>query len=421
MPTMDVTPSKHIYDALIQDIDTNRAISDLIDNAIDNWKMEGRTGPLKVDILIDDNKIIVKDYSGGIGKGELPLLLMPGGTRGGGAGIRGIWGVGSKRALFSLGRKFVVSTRKQGESGLNLRLDDSWFEQDVGENKWQVNYDEDDSLEEGITNIEVSDLKVLTDPHTVSSIRKYIAATYRDEIKDMSLVIMFNEEQISVYPEIPWAKSQYAPPSRYITDLSVDNTGRKLHFEMTAGVMTKPGADYAYGIDFIGNRRVILLNNLDSRMGFDKERLGSHHPTINRFKAVVRVSGSSEDIPWNSAKSDMNTNHLMYVPIVDLVVQVSRQYVSFLRKNYEVTLSLFKERAEETDIQDIPIQYGKEFSKIVKDYEEEKKLVTISFKVPEEEYKELIERFGLGDSTRKQVGLFLFEKVIKEIRGSVDD
>ena len=42
MPTMDVTPSKHIYDALIQDIDTNRAISDLIDNAIDNWKIEGK-------------------------------------------------------------------------------------------------------------------------------------------------------------------------------------------------------------------------------------------------------------------------------------------------------------------------------------------------------------------------------------------
>ena len=421
MPIIDVTPSKHIYDALIQDIDTNRAISDLVDNSIDNWKIEGRTGTLKVEISINENSIQIKDYSGGIDRDTLPFILMPGGTRGvRGTGIKGIWGVGSKRALFSLGKRFVVSTRREGSEGFILEVNESWFQKDVGEDRWKIEYEEDSSLEEGVTTVTVFDLKVLINPYIISETKKYLAATYRDEIKDESLLIIFNEERISLYPDVLWAKSQYAPPSRYITDIPVSVDHRQLHFEMTAGVMVHPGEDYAYGIDFIGNRRVILQNNLDARMGFEKEKLGYPHPTINRFKAIVRVDGDSRDIPWNSAKSDVNVNHPMYVPIVDLVVQISRQYVSFLRKNYEVTLTLFKNRAEERDIMSVPLAYGREFKKVVSEYTEEEKLYVIRFTVPTDEYKELVEYFGLGDSTQKKVGLFLFERALKEARGIVE-
>lgn len=422
MPIINVTPSKHIYDALIQDIDTNRAISDLVDNAIDNWKIEGRTGTLKVEISINENSIQIKDYSGGIDRDTLPFILMPGGTRSvRGIGIKGIWGVGSKRALFSLGKRFVVSTRRKGSIGFILEVDENWFQKDVGEDKWEIEYKEDSSLEEGVTTVTVFDLKVLINPYIVSETKKYLAGTYRDEIKDESLLLIFNTERISLYPDVPWAKSWYAPPSRYITDIPISDDHRQLHFEMTAGVMVYPGEDYAYGIDFIGNRRVILQNNLDARMGFEKEKLGYPHPTINRFKAIVRVDGDSQDIPWNSAKSDVNVNHPMYVPIVDLVVQISRQYVSFLRKNYEVTLTLFKDKAEERDIVSVPLAYGREFETVINEYTEEKQFRTISFKVPEDEYKELVEYFGLGDSTQKEVGLFLFERALKETRGIVED
>jgi hypothetical protein len=419
MPKMDVTPSKHIFEALIQDIDANRAISDLLDNAIDNWKIQKQSGELRIDISINQEQIEIKDYSGGIDLESLPLLLMPGGTRGGGSGIRGIWGVGSKRAIFSLGKNTTIKTRRHGGAGLVLRVDEEWFSKDQGEDRWEIEYEQDSSIEEGVTTITITGIKVLIDPYTVASIKKYITKTYRDELMDRTLEIFFNGEKVNIMPDIPWAKSEFTPPSRYITDIPVLGNGRKLHFEISAGVMIQPGEDYSYGIDFIGNKRVILQNNLDGRMGFDKDRLGFPHPTINRFKAVVRVSGDSRDIPWNSAKSDVNTNHAMYVGIVDLVVQVSRQYVSFLRKNYEVTSRLFKERAEESDIKDVPFEYGKQFQKVVKDYQEERKEKRISFTVPEEEYNELVEYFRLERSTGKQVGLFIFERTLKEIRGLV--
>jgi hypothetical protein len=422
MPKLNVTPSKHIYDALIQDIDVNQAISDLIDNAIDNWKIEGHGGKLLIYIEMNHNVIKIKDVSGGLDENTLPFILMPGGRREvSREGIKGIWGVGSKRALFSLGKKITISTRKQGGKGLVLKVDENWFRADEGDDKWTIGYEEDNSLEEGITIIEITELKVPLYPQYISSLRKHIARTYHDDIKDGTVEISFNGEAITIYPEIPWAKSEYAPPARYVTDIPVSGNGRVLNFEMTTGVMLKPGEAYSYGIDFIGNKRVILQNNLDARMGFDADNLGFPHPTINRFKAIVRVNGDSRDIPWNSAKSDINTNHPMYVPIVDLVVQVSRQYTSFLRKNYEVTSKLFRNLAEQSDIEDVSFEYGKEFRRVVKDFEEEEKLITIRFAVPQEEYTELVQGFGLGKSTKTQVGLFIFDKALKELRGIVED
>ena len=421
MPTFDVTPSKHIYNALVQDIDANQAISDLIDNAIDNAKVQKKT-TLEISITVTENKIEVKDNSGGLDLSTIPLLLMPGGTnRSGGAGIKGIWGVGSKRAMFSLGEKISIKTRKSGQIGLILELDESWFQEDESTDKWKVDYEEDSSLEEGITTITLTDLKVILNDYSISTLRKYIAKTNKDEIEDESLTILFNSEKVKFTLEEPWSKSEYTPPSRYTTDIPVIKSDRKLHFKMTLGIMTRPGEDYSYGIDFIGNKRVILRNNLDWRMGFKKERLGFPHPTINRFKAIVRVSGDSRDIPWDSAKSDINENHPMYRSITDLVFQISRQYVSFLRKNYEATSKLFKETAKETDIKDINFEYGKEFKKAVKDYKEPIEEEGISFKVPAEEFGELVKYFGLQGKTKKDIGLFIFNRVWKEVKGDVED
>jgi len=422
MPKIDITPSKRIYDALIQDISDDKAICDLIDNSIDNWKILKKTGLLEVNISISESKIEIKDNAGGIDLETLPLLLMPGGTnRTGGEGIKGIWGVGAKRALFFLGEKITILTRKKNEDGLKIDVDEDWFTKDEGRDKWEIEYNIDNSIPEEVTKIIIENLKIILNPFSIREIRKSITHTYRDEIKEETLRIIFNDKIIEIVPEIPWSKSDYAPPSRYITDIPVPPSDRKVHVEITLGVMAQAGEEYSYGIDFIGNGRIILQNNLDWRMGFKKERLGLAHPTINRFKAVVRVSGDSRDIPWNSAKSDIHPNHPIYVNIADLVFQVSRQYVSFLRKNYDVTSKLFRVRADETDIEEIIFNYGREFRKVVKEYREPKKEVTISFKVLEEDYNELVECFGLRGKPKKAVGLFVFNRALKEVRGIDED
>lgn len=421
MPIIKAIPSKHIFEALIQDVNTETAISDLIDNALDNWKVHKYRDSLEISISISEDEIRIKDNSGGIDIKTFPLLLMPGGTNrlGEKAGIKGIWGVGSKRALYSLGRKYMVFTRAVGETGLILDFDENWFVNDEGEDKWELEYKEDPSLEKGITTFQVTDLKVLLNPLSISKIKKKIAGTYRDEIIVGALKILFNDEPVQAIPEAPWAKSDYAPTVKYLTAIPVDGTGRYLQVEIVAGVMTQPGGEYSYGVDLIGNKRIILQNNLDSKMGFEKGLLGFPHPTINRFKAIVRLSGESRDIPWNSAKNDVSTNHPMYIPIRDLVFQVSRPYVSFLRKNYEVTSTMFKEEVRVEDIKDISFDYNTGFTAVVREFEEPKNTVRLGgVEVAREDYEEVVEYFGLRGKTKTYIALFIFNRALEEARGN---
>ena len=180
--------------------------------------------------------------------------------------------------------------------------------------------------------------------------------------------------------------------------------------------MTKPGGDYSYGIDLIGNDRVIIQNNLDSRMGFETGKLGLPHQTINRFKAIMEITGDSRDIPWNSAKSDVNLSHDMYIPILDIIVQVSRQYIQFLRKNYGYTSELFKERAETTDFESIEFTYHKNFKTVVKEFIPPKDEINLTgIKVPKKDYNAIIKHFKLLYKPKKEVTKFIFNRVLEEV------
>ena len=121
-----------------------------------------------------------------------------------------------------------------------------------------------------------------------------------NNIAQGKLILILNDEVLTIGPDIHWARSEFAPPAKYETDIPVRNSDRVLHFVMEVGVMTQPGSDYLYGIDLIGNERTILTNDLTWRTGFDKSGLGFPHPTINRFKGVIKLEGDSRDIPWNS-------------------------------------------------------------------------------------------------------------------------
>ncbi len=416
LPLIDVTPSKYIYNALAADVDFQEAIGDLLDNAIDSGIAHDLPEPLEIDLRLNEERIELTDHAGGITLDELPLILMPGGAKYRGAeDIKGVWGVGAKRALFTLGRRFSIRTRAYGHPGLVLDVDESWFEEDSSEDKWSIEYREDATIEEGTTTVTIEDLKVKINSFVISEVRRALISTHSDEIDSGRVVMRINEQPLMVTPRIPFAKSKYAPPTRYVTDIPVPRKDRQVHVEITLGVMTKPGGDYAYGVDLIGNRRVILKHNLDWRTGFVKKRLGRAHPTINRFRAVVRLTGHSKDIPWDSAKSDVNPEHPLYSRITDLIYQISRQYVTFLRKHYDVTSKLFRTRAKETDIAELRFTWGEEFETVVKDYREKKNTVGISYEVDKDDFEEVVKYFGLARSPRKRVGLFTFEHVLEEV------
>lgn len=418
MPILNATPSKHIYNALAQDVTNELAISDLIDNAIDNWKYTGSTNDLIIHIKISENEIIIKDNAGGVSLDALKLLLMPGGTNRSlnNPLIKGIWGVGSKRALFSLGKKFTISTKVSGENGLVMDVPEEWFLDDTSDSKWEIDYQIDNSIEEGTTCFKITNLKDTLNDVSIEKIKKTIKSVYSKELTENNIKIFFNNSLVGEKPNIPFAYSAYAPVCRYSTTISVQNTDRSINFEMLVGIMTKHGSNYEYGIDFYGNNRIILQYNLDYKMGFIEGKLGRAHQTINRFRAEVKINGLSKDIPWNSSKGDINTNHHMYITIRDLIYQIARPYTQFLRKNYEVTAEIFNTSIEKEQIQDINFDYPGPIPNKVRSYTRPKKMENISFQVSKEQFDEVVNHYGLQNKYKKQIGLFLFNKILEEVR-----
>lgn len=418
MPILNVIPSKHIFNALSRDISIKLAISDLIDNSIDNWMVNKLKRQLKIVIEVSEKSIRIEDNAGGMDKESLSLLFLLGGTnRTGKTGVKGIYGVGAQRAFFTLGKDIVIKTKRQGKDGLKVILDDTWFTPDKIKETWSIEYAIDNSIKSGSTSIEITSLKKEMDVQSVRDLKREISLKHINELKSGKIEILFNDEAISETEFWQWAINEYAPPSKYVTELEVPKTKRILNLEITAGIMTQSWGEDEYGITFIANGRVIFQNNLSSDVGFKKGHLGGRHPTINRFKAIVTVSGDNRDIPWNSPKNDLDVNHKMYKTIFGLTEQASYQYTSFLRKHYRVTSKLFNVQAVPDDIIIINLSNGMGFKRVTKDYEEPISTFRIGFEVNEDDYIELIKYYGLPEFPRKDVGLFLFNRAINEVRG----
>ena len=80
--TVDATPSKRLYLSIIADYNVNKALCELVDNALDIWVKNGRKEHLIVDITLDQNqqRVHVVDNAGGLAESELSYVVGPGHT-----------------------------------------------------------------------------------------------------------------------------------------------------------------------------------------------------------------------------------------------------------------------------------------------------------------------------------------------------
>ena len=73
---LEATPKKKLYYSIIADYDLKKGLSELIDNAIDNWKKNKFGKKLLISINFDpiESTIIIKDNSGGVSEENLENL-----------------------------------------------------------------------------------------------------------------------------------------------------------------------------------------------------------------------------------------------------------------------------------------------------------------------------------------------------------
>lgn len=221
--TLDAIPSKRLFLSIIADYDLNRAVCELIDNALDSWVKEGKAKPLKVEIDLDENQqsIFIRDNAGGVKRDDMKVIVGPGQTTNLPTDpVIGIFGVGTKRAVVALAQDIKITTRYYKEGTYQVEFDDSWINSDES---WKLPLYNVDSIEEGNTTISLKGLRIHVDQPAITNLKHYVSETYATFLKQDNLLIDINNEKIQPINFENWAYPPDYQPRRYFGDLPTGN------------------------------------------------------------------------------------------------------------------------------------------------------------------------------------------------------
>ncbi len=318
-PVIDAVPSKRIYQSIIADYDLSRSICELVDNALDGWHAREAPRPLTVSLTIDTTQksIRIEDDAGGVARDDLKSLVSPGDSRNtGDEGTIGYFGVGSKRAVVALAMQIRITTRVAKAPGFRVEYDDEWL---TAEDNWELSVTRVPGASEGATLIELSRLRVEVDDDAVDRLRAHLSEVYARFLGDGRLVIKVNGEPVTGAEFNAWAFPPDYRPTRMRIDLVHDGT--PVTVTVLGGLMRQasPG-EGEYGVYVYANDRQIARALKTHDVGFGPGQAGRPHPTASLMRVVVSIDGPARLMPWNSSKSDLNTQHAVFRTVRPTIV-----------------------------------------------------------------------------------------------------
>jgi hypothetical protein len=327
---IDATPSKRLYLSIIADYDVNKAICELVDNALDIWVLGGRARSLKVDIVLDEiqQRIYASDDAGGIKQSDLHLIVAPGYT-----GnpehqeIIGMFGVGTKRAVVALAQEVRIRTRHSSET-FQVEFNDDWIKE--SEN-WFLPVDRVDNIPRGTTQIELTRLRKQITAETVSHLRHHLSTTYARFLKNKNVTLTLNGKRVRPITFDNWAYPPSYQPRAYAGTIHTQD-GQSVRINAIGGLTleSSPGGDY--GVYFYCNDRLVARSLTTYEVGFTKGFAGKPHADISLTRVVVFLNGDARLMPWNSSKSDINTSDEVFVSLRSWLLQVVKDYASLSRR-----------------------------------------------------------------------------------------
>jgi len=330
---LDAIPSKRLFLSIIADYDLNRAICELIDNALDCWVKAGKTKPLKIEIDLDENQqsILMRDNAGGVKKDDMNVIVAPGQTTNLQTDpVIGIFGVGTKRAVVALAQEIRITTRHLKEGTYQVEFDDSWIKSDEN---WILPLYEVDSINEGTTVISLKGLRMHIDQVGIANLKRYVSETYAKFLANSQLSIIVNSEKVLPISFENWAYPPSYQPRRYFGDIPSDNN-MMVNVEITAGLSKESSPTGEYGVYFYCNDRLIAKALKSYEVGFSTGQAGQPHPSISLTKVMVSLKDNAFSMPWNSSKSAINYNHHIFLTIRDLLIQIVKEY-AYLSRTFE--------------------------------------------------------------------------------------
>jgi hypothetical protein len=221
---INATPSKRLYLSIIADYDLNKAVCELIDNALDIWVLGGRVSGLRVDIRLDENqqRVHVSDNAGGIKKTDLHFIVAPGYTGNPEhQDIIGMFGVGTKRAVVALAQEVRIRTR-HGSETYQIEFNDEWIRESED---WVLPVYKVDNIERGTTEIELTKLRKQITGEAVSQLVDHLGATYSKFLKNRKVKVLVNGQAIRPITFDNWAYPPGYQPRAYTGTIHTQDGG----------------------------------------------------------------------------------------------------------------------------------------------------------------------------------------------------
>jgi hypothetical protein len=340
---IDGTPHKRFILSIVSDYDLNSSICELVDNSTDIWIKDGKASKLtiKINFNQDQKTISVHDNSGGVKENELNYLISPGASSNTvDKNTIGIFGVGTKRAVIALSQDIKITTRYKRQKTFRIEFDEVW----LNEEDWNLPYYEVDAINEGSTIVELQKLRVSISPTEIQNLKQHLSSTYAKFIDTKKFEIIVDGTSLKSLKFENWAYPPNYKPRNYSGKLNLDS-GNSVDVNVIAGLTTESSpASGEYGVYLYCNDRLIAKALKTPEVGFVKGIAGQPHPSLSIARVIISLNGASIDMPWNSSKSDINTNHIVFRELQKWLLEIVKNYTSLSRRlagNWPTTVFKF--------------------------------------------------------------------------------
>ena len=428
-------PTKELFiSMLIKDITLRDAIGDLLDNSVDGaLRLRGGDSYeelwVKIELNAKNGYFKIADNCGGIpvavARDYAFCFGRPEGSENTPHSV-GLFGIGMKRALFKLGKKFRVES-VTSTSSFTMEVDvERWKKHDKEgrESDWAFEFDKFREDEEHPED-KWGTIITVTELHEDVQKSFKIANDVNELIEELQMEHLYNIDKglkIQVQEQRLEAKQLELLTSEEIKPAYWENSDSPLHIRIYAGVSEQESSNTGWYI-FCNNRLVV---GPEKMLGWGAKKpfsIPEYHSQFYRFRGYALLEAEHPiDLPWNTAKNGMDEDSAAYKTISQQIVSLMRLVIDFLNelhneqrnyKNGDISETPLKKALDETTLQPLDqIPSDNLVDKFVSPKPAEREqtgsdIVWIRYNVPVESYDAVQKNLGLGRAG--EVGLKTFE------------
>lgn len=372
-------PTKELFiSRLIKDVTLKDAIGDLLDNSVDG-ALRIRKDPsfeglwVHIELNAEENFFKISDNCGGIpvsvARDYVFCFGRPEGAEETGHSL-GAFGIGMKRALFRLGNKFKVESVAQNSS-FTMEVDvDKWRQgidelgDQIDETKTQADWtfrftDYEEDLEEEypeekrgttvtVTNLHREVFKSFKIDNDTTDLIEELQREHLFSINN-GLEITVNEVRLEA-PDLKLLESDELKTAYW------ENLDEKLEVRVYAGVSDQTDYGVNGGWYVFCNKRLILGPDQSITTGWGIKspiRIPEYHSQFYRFRGYVFLDAEDpRDLPWNSSKTNMDLDSLVWRTVFQQMVKLMRSVIDFLNDVHNEERHIREEKINETPLRD---------------------------------------------------------------------